>query len=326
MDITIAAASGRLAKVSSLPNLLLFLFHPVFKDKQEISRRVVSPFEKFTLADFRELIEFYLEREYRFITVDDIPLVMHPDTPSPKEAKFIGLTFDDGYYNNVRILPLLNEYKIPATFFMAYNHVAENRAYWWDVVSRNRAKQGKSHLATLKERNYLRSLTHDQIYSYLKNEFGASAMEPFSDLDRPLTLDELAEFSRHKYVTIGNHTMDHARLINYSTIQIVEQLQQAQTKITQCIDAVPKSVSYPDGAYSEYIVQSAIEAGLEVGVTTEPPKLDQLFEIKNSMMLVGRLSLSGDLNIKHQCLALQSNLPRLSALRQTLIAKYKQFT
>jgi len=324
IDITLAAASGRLLKASSLPNLLLFLFHPVFKDKQEISKRVVSPFEKFTVANFRELIEFYLEQEYRFITVDEIPLIVSPDN-LPSENKFVGITFDDGYYNNVQILPLLNEYKVPATFFIAYNHVAENRAYWWDVVSRNRAKQGKSHLATLKERNHLRSLTHDQIYSYLKNEFGPLAMEPFSDLDRPLTLDELAEFSRHKYVTIGNHTMDHARLTNYSNTQIVEQLQQAQASITQCIDTVPKSISYPDGAYTEQIVQLAIEAGLAVGVTTEPPNSDQQPEINNSTMLMGRLSLSGDLNIRHQCLALQSSLPRLSSLRQTLIAKYKQF-
>lgn len=327
IDVALAAAGGRFGTDTHLPNPLLFLFHPVFKNKQEITQRIVSPFEKFTLTDFRELIEFYLARNYTFISVDDIPRITQSASNIPHGTRYIGLTFDDGYYNNSRILPLLSEYKIPATFFIAYNHVAENRAFWWDVVSRYRAKEGKSHLATLKERNYLRALTHDEIYIYLKDEFGPSAMEPISDLDRPMTLTELAEFSKHKYVTIGNHTMDHARLINYSVEESAKQIEQAQHKLEQSIGLCPKSISYPDGAYADHTVESAINAGLEVGVTTEMEPNRAIPSAAHSPnMLVGRLSLSGDLGIKNQCLALQSRLPRLSTLRQKLITQYKRFS
>ena len=47
----------------------------------------------------------------------------------------IALTFDDGYEDNLLdALPLLEEFEIPATFFLTTGGLARAAPYWWDVL------------------------------------------------------------------------------------------------------------------------------------------------------------------------------------------------
>ena len=40
------------------------------------------------------------------------------------------LTFDDGYYNNHLALPVLEEFDVPALFFISTNHVKQQKCFW----------------------------------------------------------------------------------------------------------------------------------------------------------------------------------------------------
>ncbi|MCX6216757.1 polysaccharide deacetylase family protein [Spirosoma sp.] len=45
------------------------------------------------------------------------------------------LTFDDGYIDNfVQAKPLLEKYKVPATFFIATRHCESQAPFWWDEL------------------------------------------------------------------------------------------------------------------------------------------------------------------------------------------------
>lgn len=45
------------------------------------------------------------------------------------------ITFDDGYTDNYAVArPLLQQYKLPATFFITTNPVIYNKKYWWDEL------------------------------------------------------------------------------------------------------------------------------------------------------------------------------------------------
>ncbi|MDO9375925.1 MAG: polysaccharide deacetylase family protein [Bacteroidota bacterium] len=47
----------------------------------------------------------------------------------------IGVSFDDGYPDNKEIaLPLLEKYKVPATFFIASGNIDAPREFWWDEL------------------------------------------------------------------------------------------------------------------------------------------------------------------------------------------------
>ncbi|HEY9645345.1 MAG TPA: polysaccharide deacetylase family protein [Chroococcidiopsis sp.] len=47
------------------------------------------------------------------------------------------LTFDDGYLDNLKYAkPLLEQYEIPATVFVASGYLGENREFWWDELEK----------------------------------------------------------------------------------------------------------------------------------------------------------------------------------------------
>ncbi|MFD1188082.1 polysaccharide deacetylase family protein [Pontibacter rugosus] len=47
----------------------------------------------------------------------------------------IALSFDDGYIDNfLEAKPLLEKYKLPATFFVSSGNIGQQTAFWWDVL------------------------------------------------------------------------------------------------------------------------------------------------------------------------------------------------
>src|SRR5436190_22196899 len=84
--------------------LLSFLFHSLFRDEREIALNAVDPLERTTVAQFRQIIEYYLEHGYRFVSPNGVRDGLDP------EKKYAILTFDDGYFNNTLALPVREEY------------------------------------------------------------------------------------------------------------------------------------------------------------------------------------------------------------------------
>ena len=133
--------------------------------------------------------------------------------------KYVLITFDDGYYNNTRALPILEERGVPAVFFISVNHVIQQKPYWWDVLHREVRKASWSNRDMIVAKGRLKRLTHAEIDASLADTFGLSPAHPIGDTDRPLTIHELRELAGHSLVHIGNHTADHAILTNYSLSQ-----------------------------------------------------------------------------------------------------------
>jgi peptidoglycan/xylan/chitin deacetylase (PgdA/CDA1 family) len=52
-------------------------------------------------------------------------------------AGSVCVTFDDGYSDNLlNAKPVLEEYSVPATFFLTSGHLAGDRDFWWDALER----------------------------------------------------------------------------------------------------------------------------------------------------------------------------------------------
>ncbi len=50
--------------------------------------------------------------------------------------RYIVLTFDDGYIDNYSTAkPMLEQYQIPATFFICSKHLGVKKEYWWDELA-----------------------------------------------------------------------------------------------------------------------------------------------------------------------------------------------
>lgn len=305
-----AVARAYLAVRAERNALMPFLFHSLFRDEGEIARNVVEPLERTTVAQFREFVAYYLEHGYRFVSPEDLLATLDP------ARRYALITFDDGYYNNVLVRPILEEFKVPALFFISTNHVRQNKCYWWDVFYRERLAQGATRQQIYRETVALKHLRTEQIEAQLVDRFGANALAPRGDIDRPFAPEELREFAKCPYVHLGNHTADHAILTNYTPQQVREQITGAQQALMAMTGRTPVAIAYPNGAHDARIVEISRELGLKVGVTVRPHKtLLPLNSRACDLMRIGRFCPTGDAPMATQCRTYRSDLQLYGAFR-----------
>lgn len=215
----------------------------------------------FTVDQLCCLIEYFMGCGYTFVSPNDMErgLDIH--------RKYLLLSFDDGYYNNCLALPVLRQYQIPATFFISTDYVLHNRSFWWDVVYREMSKQRKTLQDIDRLCRQLKRYPVKEIDRFVLKAFGSSAFEPIGDIDRPFLFDELIEFSRSPWVSIGNHTVHHAILSVCSPQEIRREIQEAQEALSNLTGIVPKMIAYPNGNTSPQIMNECRMLGLTFGVT-----------------------------------------------------------
>jgi peptidoglycan/xylan/chitin deacetylase (PgdA/CDA1 family) len=122
----------------------------------------------------------------------------------------------------------LEEFNVPAVFFISSNHVKYNKSFWWDVVYREGKQRQLSGVEIGRTIGGYKKLKTEDVERDLKKKYGAHALRPMTDMDRPFTPSELRAFSNHPLVSLGNHTKDHAILPNYSEAEIRRQICDAQ--------------------------------------------------------------------------------------------------
>ncbi len=284
-------------------SLIIFNLHGLFYNKKEINQNLVDPQTWITKDEFQQFIKYYLQHNYKFVSPNDIIQGLN------NEKKYAMITFDDGYYNNNYALPILKKYQIPALFFISTNHIKQNKCFWWDILYRERIKSGKSKKEILIEQNQLKSKTSEEIEQYITKKFGEKAFKPKSTIDRPFTTTELKNFSKEKYVFLGNHTSNHAILTNYPSDEIRLQILEAQKFIYDITGITPNTLSYPNGNYSDEIIKISKELGIQIGITIEyrKNKLPVKYE-NNNFINLGRFDLSGSNNIINQCKLFRSDI------------------
>jgi peptidoglycan/xylan/chitin deacetylase (PgdA/CDA1 family) len=241
--------------------LLIFVFHSLFESAEEISREQMDPQQAVTVEMFRCLVADLRDHGYRFVSPENIVSGLDPG------KRYAMLTFDDGYANNLRALPTLEEFQAPAVFFISSNYVLTGKPFWWDFLYRESRRRGDAGTKLEAARTALKRLRTCDAEEQVIAEFGGAAFQTVSDLDRPLTLAELVTLSRHPMAHIGNHTADHAILTNYPYAEGREQILETQAALQEMTGRVPAILAYPNGNVSKQVLKAAQEAGLRLGVT-----------------------------------------------------------
>lgn len=288
-------------------SLLIFTFHGLFKNEDEIEKGQLFPIPhaKVTVEKLKEFIEYFKKENYKFISPEDI--TRH----SKVKRNLIMITFDDGYYNNINALSIMEEYKIPAVFFISTDHVEKNKCFWWDVLYREGINRGKSIKEITKEIRNLKNKKSIEIEEYMIDKLGLNkkSLLPKSDIDRPFSPTELLNFSKNSNVFLGNHTKDHAILTNYSKEEIKDQILSAQNYIYKLTGVKPKIISYPNGVYSLRLLKLVEMLGLKIGLTGIDKKNHlPLSNSKKELLKLGRFTFKGDEEIKSQCVNFRSDI------------------
>ena len=296
-------ASACLPVTGESKSLLIFLFHSLFQDGDEARAGVMDPQQGITVDMLREFLHHFKEQDYCFISPGDIVKGLEP------RGKDLLVTFDDGYYNNVRALPVLEEFEIPAVFFISSDHIKHKKAFWWDVVFRELQKRHRTDENIRDAIAVYKRFKTAAVEADLRMRFGESALKPIADLDRPFRLFELEEFARHPLVSLGNHTKDHAILTNYSDEEVSVQIEGAQNDIFEMTGKRTEIIAYPNGNVSPAIQAIAWNAGLRLGIGTSPGKNRLPLRIDaGGAMMMKRFTLWGDRGIDTQCRVSRSRL------------------
>jgi peptidoglycan/xylan/chitin deacetylase (PgdA/CDA1 family) len=294
-------------------SLIILLFHGLFEDTTQISRGDVDPQQRLTVEQFRSFINYFLENNYTFVSSDTIVKGLD------ESRNFIMVTFDDGYYNNILALPVLNEFGVPAEFFISSNHVLQGKCFWWDVIYRERLKRGQTESAIAREVHALKGSKNDWIEDYIGREFGKDALKPIGDIDRPFTPQELREFSTDRRVVLGNHTSNHAILTNYSPEEIRTEIAGAQEQIRMMTGITPLTISYPNGNYSAEVIAASMECGLKLGIIVNDRKnYHPLVSGEKRCFMLDRFILWGDRNLVEQCETFRSDVHIYNSIKKMI--------
>lgn len=307
VDNTVATLSFSLRRETGC--LLSFLFHGLFSDLDEVRLGIIDPQQAITVHMFREFICHFHSQNYRFVSPENVLNGLDP------AGKYVLVTFDDGYYNHARALPMMEEFNVPATFFVSSSHVVQQKAFWWDVVFRVLNRIGHSYTEIQHKVANYKALSPKQIETQLISQFGENALQVQGDLDRPFTPAELFKFAQHPLVSIGNHTRSHAILTNLSAREMEEEIRGAQDDLYAITGKTPVAIAYPNGNCSNQMIQIALKAGLKLGVLVRPGKNRLPLADSNQFFALKRFTIWGDRRIDRQCRIVRSNL----SLKQALV-------
>lgn len=240
--------------------VLIVLFHGLFRDRREVTSGLCHPQQGITTAFFAEFVESLLTHGVAIRELEDA--LRHPgDRPTAV------ITFDDGYFSNAQALGVLERFGVPATFYISTRHIEEQKSFWWDVLHREATRRGATSGTVRRRIRSLKRLRAEEIESRLLDWYGPRALLPVSDCDRPFTTAELTDFARSPYVSLGNHTGNHAILVHYDSAGLRKEIDVAQHFLTRVSGVPPRTIAYPNGGYDARVTEIASSAGLEFGLT-----------------------------------------------------------
>lgn len=248
---------GQVALRQSENCLQVLLFHGICDSPREALSRQVDPGLFTSLEMVVRSIQQCRDQGFEFVHAGDLS-----NLHSGRKAV---LTLDDGYANNLQLLPLLHQLKVPACLFVTTSNTLTQQCFWWDVLARESRSDENLSLA----RQHLKRLKPSQIVQRLKDAFGPDCVQPMGDLDRPLNEHELRDLAADPWVTLGNHSHEHGLFTQLSRTEITQEIQLAQQHLTRVTGKTPRLLAYPNGRHHAEAREVAAACGIELAFGTD---------------------------------------------------------
>ena len=226
-----------------------------------------------TLKGFKRVVKILRLFGFSFISLED--LLLQVKSKSFVHSRQVFLSFDDGWNGNLRLLPLLERYRIPVTIFVSVNPVL-NGNFWWEYV---RCDMGHRQLQELKQGSYVELLKQVE-ESMSRHQLSRSAID----------LAQLKQLSQSSMVTIGSHTMSHPLLNKIADGQLEQELADSKKVLHDVTGEDIRGFSYPNGNYTKREVD-AVKRYYDCAFTTVADYISP----GNSQYELPRICLTGNL-------------------------------
>jgi peptidoglycan/xylan/chitin deacetylase (PgdA/CDA1 family) len=233
------------------------------------------------LKTFESQLQLY-KKYFNLVSLDDY-YRQHLN----KDQFNVCLTFDDGFANNYKyVLPLLEQYQVPAAFFITGIRDAGYDILWNDVLSiaykDGPAKITFQNQEFVKRRNgkYISSLTGKYLVDQLRStgfERKAEIIQllgPFkkkaeADYWLQMTPEEIRVLSASKWVTIGSHSYYHNDLAMTPMASVKKDLAHTKQFLENITGKEVKALAFPYGSYTREVLEEAKHTGYSQLLATE---------------------------------------------------------
>src|ERR1035441_475401 len=237
---------------------------------------------------FRAQMEM-LARDYHPISLDRAVKHLSDGEDLPKRS--VVVTFDDGYADNHEVaMPILNQFAVPAAFYVTVDCV-ENKRLPWPSRLRFAFRSTKAVSWTDPQaKSWTLSAPDNREEAFLAAsdaccQLSCAAQEEFirrveQELqtclpDQPgspmMSYDQLRDLTRHGHI-VGSHTMTHPNMAYLKEDDAQRELADSKQRLEAQLGAPIKHFSYPCPAlsphWSERTVEQSRALGYETGVTT----------------------------------------------------------
>ncbi|MEZ4687255.1 MAG: polysaccharide deacetylase family protein [Bacteroidia bacterium] len=242
----------------SPPGLRIYVFHSLFADEKERDSGHAFAHEGITLAQFEEFISTLKEQGIRILGPE-----LLEGKYDEKDGPAVLISFDDGYANNMRALPFLERYEVPALFCVVTKNILEQKRFWWDALAetgQNQSMRTQTDISLfMAERKGFLPEENEQ---WLAENYGDGILTPARETDRPLTVEELKTFASHPLVHIGNHAHSHPIFTKISEERVHEEMRRSQELLGQWLGKAPSVMAWPNGNFSPETEKIAARYGI----------------------------------------------------------------
>jgi len=252
--------------------LTILLYHGITNSKskgiENFSKKHISD------KDFKEQIEF-ISKSCNIISMDDVVDIVSSKEKYPPKA--VAVTFDDGFRNNCTVAaPILDEFHVPATFYITSGIINTETMYWVDELedcinlslkpslelSLNKkvvfdlTSVSKKIIALTEIKAFCKNSTNEIKNEIVRQVIDATGVIPsvnHSENYKKMSWKELRELNMSDLFTIGGHSLYHNILSKISPFEKLSlDIQISIALLKYNLDKEIKHYSYPEGQAIHY--------------------------------------------------------------------------
>jgi peptidoglycan/xylan/chitin deacetylase (PgdA/CDA1 family) len=258
--------------------------------------------------DFRKQIK-YIAENFKILRLDQLVAMIRSKLSLPERAAVI--TIDDGYKDIYEYAyPVLQEFNMPATIFLATGHLDNEQLFWWDQVAyilnqttrrqldleelgNYRLEDEDSRLraiASIKKK--LLRLPDDRRILLIDKLSRICQVKIPRHLGREVLLswEDVREMSRGG-VDFGAHTVNHTILTRVPIERARDEIVESKTTLEKRLNKRVTAFSYPNGDFDASIAELVARNGFTCAVSTGARRL---ISLADDVYALDRINIADD--------------------------------
>lgn len=205
-------------------------------------RKVVSVyFHNPSVVSFEKFVKWAIRKNYTFVSTDDLVRYIKGDLEF--SGRVMHVTFDDGWRNNINLIPTIEKFNIPVTIFVAIEPLISGN-YWWEFV--------------LKKYNSLKVVENFKVLPYETFLGKLDFLRKNVELSRnAMTVDEVKLLETNPLVDIQSHSFSHPILTSLPDKLLDLEMGDSKMYLENLLSKKINVFSFPNGSYSSREIDSA---------------------------------------------------------------------